>query len=187
MIVYIAVNKSNGKRYIGATKHSLSHRKRGHWSDANGRNYCRKFGSALRKYGPDGFEWRVLATCSSLQEMATEEMRLIAEMKPEYNITLGGQGIFGVPYTDERRAKLSKSLTGRRMKPAQRSKNAELLAQLRVKRHRSVVCLDDGKMYASCKEASEFYGVTHSNIRSVAEGGQATPSTGYLFNFQKCR
>lgn len=183
MIVYAATNKINGKRYIGATKHTISARKARHWYDANGRNLCRVFGAALKKYGVDGFEWAVLKGCSSKEEMFREEIRLISELRPEYNITTGGQGIFGVPYTEERRAKLSRSLTGKKMTPERRVQNALLLDRLRAKCHRAVVCLTDGRFFSSCKDASDFYGVTHSNIRGVAERGQATTKGGLSFAF----
>lgn len=183
MIIYLATNKKNGKRYLGATRHSLAHRRNQHWHDANNRNCCRIFGAALKKYGRDGFEWCVLATCSSLDEMASEEIRLIAEMRPEYNITVGGQGVFGVPYTEARRAKLSKSLTGRKLSPDHRAKNAARLADMRAQRHRAVVCLNDGVFYASCKDAAHTYSITHSNVRAVAEGGQATTKGGLSFHF----
>lgn len=81
MIIYQATNRSNGKRYIGATKHSIRHRSTGHWHDANGRNFCRIFGAALRKYGRDGFDWEVLVRCSSKEEMVREEVRLIDGLK----------------------------------------------------------------------------------------------------------
>ncbi len=181
MIIYIATNKVNGKRYIGATKHSLTHRRTGHWHDANGRNYCRIFGAALKKYGRDGFGWCVLKTCNSKEEMLLEEVRLIAEMKPEYNITLGGQGIIGVPYTDERRAKLSASLKGRKLSPERRARASEILRSFSPMHNKPVVCLNDGKFFPSCKSAAAFYGLTHGNIRSVTRGGQATTGGGLSF------
>lgn len=185
MIIYLATNKINGKRYLGATKNSLKHRSTAHWYDAHGRNCCRIFGAALRKYGRDGFDWQILMQCGSKEELMREEIRLIAEMKPEYNITSGGQGIIGVPYTDERRAKLSKALKGRKMTSEQRIANAALMKRLNIRHHKSVVCLNDGRFYQSCKEASEFYGVTHGNIRSVTRGEQATTKGGLSFALSK--
>jgi predicted transcriptional regulator len=182
MIVYIATNKLNGKRYIGATRHSVEYRRARHIYDSKNKNLCRVFGAALRKYGDDGFVWNILAECSSREEMMREEVRLIAEMKPEYNITIGGQGVLGVPYTDERRAKLSKALKGRKMTPAQRAANLILMRRLSVQHQRPIVCLTDGRFFASCKEACEFYGITSSNIRSVAAGEQAT-TKGLSFAF----
>ena len=184
MIVYQATNRINGKRYIGATTKSLTHRRTGHWHDANGRNYCRVFGAALRKYGRDGFDWTILVRCSSKEEMSREEIRLIAELKPEYNITIGGQGIFGVPYTEERRAKLSKSLTGKKLSPERRKQAIQQLALQRQKRQRPVVCLNDGNFFLSCQLAADFYGMQQKNVYVVAIGEQAK-SKGLTFAFSK--
>jgi predicted transcriptional regulator len=184
MIIYIATNKINGKRYIGATSRSVEHRRARHIYDSKNKNFCRIFGAALRKYGDDGFVWNVIAECSSKEEMMKEEIRLIAEMKPEYNITTGGQGVFGVPYTSERRAKLSKALKGRKMTPEQRVANLIVMRKLSVRHRRPVVCLTDGRFFTSCKEAAAFYGITHGNVRSVAGGGQAK-TKGLAFSFSK--
>ncbi len=58
---------------------------------------CTKFCNALRKYGEDAFSWTVLVTLKTHGEALAEEMRLIAELKPEYNLSLGGEGNSGIP------------------------------------------------------------------------------------------
>lgn len=55
MIVYLATNTLNGKRYIGATKGTLKERRRRHRWEAKNRPYCRVFHAALRKYGEAAF------------------------------------------------------------------------------------------------------------------------------------
>lgn len=185
-IVYIATNSINGHRYIGATKHDIPHRRRKHFSDAKAkRPYCRVFNAAIRKYGETSFVWEVVFRSVSIDDVMREEIRLIAEMKPEYNITAGGRGLIGLPRTKEWLEKMSIAARGKKLSPAHRASNAVRLQVLREKRHRSVVCLNDGKFYASCKDAAEAYGITHSNIRSVAEGGQATTKGGLSFHFSK--
>lgn len=170
MIIYLATNKINGKRYIGATRHSIAHRRMGHWRDANGRNFCRKFGAALKKYGLENFDWEVLKTCESKEEMISDEIRLIAELKPEYNITIGGQGIVGIPYTEERRAKLSKSLTGRKKSRSELEKLLRSLEKAWVKNKKSIFCLTDGRFFGSVNEAAAFYNIRPSDISHVIAG-----------------
>jgi hypothetical protein len=182
-VVYLATNSINGKRYIGATKHTIAHRRMKHFADASGpRPVCRAFYAAIRKYGEDSFVWSQLVECATSADAMKEEIRLIAEMKPEYNITSGGQGVLGVPYTQERREKLSKSLKGRKMTPAQRAANAIWMKKLSLLKQRQVVCLTDGRFFESCKEACEFYGITSPNIRSVLTGNQAV-TKGLAFAF----
>ena len=55
------------------------------------------FHAAIRKYGESAFQWVELLKCESLKAAMDKEIELIAELKPEYNITRGGQGIVGVP------------------------------------------------------------------------------------------
>ena len=64
-------------------------------------------------------------------------------------------------------------MKGRKLSPERRAANAVHLRSLALTRHKSVVCLTDGKFFQSIKSAAEFYGLTHGNIRSVTSGLQA--------------
>lgn len=59
-IIYSWKNNTNGKRYIGQTKHS-EQRKRNHIHEAMEKNSDYYFHRALRKYGQDSFTYEVLA------------------------------------------------------------------------------------------------------------------------------
>lgn len=50
--LYMHVNKTNGKFYIGQTKHSYLSR----WKNGGGYGSCSRFAKAIKKYGWDGFE-----------------------------------------------------------------------------------------------------------------------------------
>lgn len=90
-VVYMATNVIDGKRYIGATKHTLDIRKDKHLHNAFRANRdCGYFYAALRKHGADNFDWRLLKQCNSVDEAFSEEVRFIADLKPEYNLTTGG-------------------------------------------------------------------------------------------------
>jgi group I intron endonuclease len=113
-IVYLATNRVNGKRYVGVTGRGFDFRRRQHETAPNSKTVtCRYFHAAIKKYGPDAFEWSVLATCETFHSALAEEVRLIAEMKPEYNLTAGGQGATGAVFSEERRAKISAALLGK--------------------------------------------------------------------------
>lgn len=96
--VYQATNIANGHRYIGFTSIGLEKRRRAHFAKANNSREkgCPKFHNALRKYGKDAFVWQVLAAFDTASEALAEEVRIIAETHPEYNITTGGEGKPGV-------------------------------------------------------------------------------------------
>lgn len=85
-MIYLVTNTINGKRYIGKTTQTLERRWYQHCKNAEyGHNtYLYK---AIRKYGKDSFT--VERLCDGLDE---EEVKLIADVKPEYNMTSGGDG-----------------------------------------------------------------------------------------------
>jgi group I intron endonuclease len=112
-VVYLATNRLNGKRYIGVTSRGLAARRRQHETAPNGRAVtCRYFHAAVKKYGPDAFDWAVLATCDTFESALLEEVRLISKIKPEYNLTTGGQGAKGAVFSKERRERIASAKRG---------------------------------------------------------------------------
>ncbi len=93
-IVYIARNLLTGGEYIGATNGGLKSRLRGHRFAVN-RGSNLRFHNALRKYGESNFSFCVLEKCDDLNSALEREIALIAERKPLYNLTKGGQGALG--------------------------------------------------------------------------------------------
>lgn len=102
--IYVLRNKVNGKCYIGKSVR-LDRRSKEH-----------KFASTLRgrvlrrayeKYGKDNFEFTVLERCA--EEVCYErEEHYIATLKPEYNMTAGGEGRRG-PMPEETKALLAQA------------------------------------------------------------------------------
>jgi group I intron endonuclease len=114
-LVYVATNLVNGKRYIGVTV-NLDERRLSHCGAAR-QGTKRYFPHAIRKYGEEMFRFRVLKRCADMVEAFAEEQRLIGILKPEYNMTAGGEGTVGVKrppgYINPRRGKPS-PLRGRK-------------------------------------------------------------------------
>ena len=104
-IIYKAVNKLNGRIYIGLTTRSLDVRIAEHLRDPRS---C-IFGNALRKYGVLSFEFSVVDTGESREILAEKEMYWIRQydcVKPNgYNLTEGGEGTLNP--SAETRAKMS--------------------------------------------------------------------------------
>ena len=123
-VVYLILNKVNGKPYVGQTTRPLDRRFLEHAT-------CKKtiIGKAIQKYGRENFYCGVIKTCASKTEMDTWEKFLIILLKTKvpygYNITDGGEGTIGYICTDETRAKKSAALKGR-------PKSAEHRANLSV-------------------------------------------------------
>lgn len=102
-VVYIAINIMNGKRYVGVTQKTLHQRRRQHFKHAFAEGRKVKFHCALRKYGKENFQWAILAEYKRWEDALAGEIYFIAEMKPEYNMTPGGEG-----NTSPRRSNLRK-------------------------------------------------------------------------------
>lgn len=102
--VYMHVNKTNQKKYIGYTSKSLNIR----WGK-NGNRYYKEsqtyFFNAIKKYGWDNFEHIILAEVETLNEARALEKQYIKTYHtciydPEcwgYNMTFGGEGTFKYP------------------------------------------------------------------------------------------
>jgi group I intron endonuclease len=104
MIIYRAINLTNGKTYIGKTITPLLTRKKRHLYDAKkGSGYL--FHMAIRKYGDDGFAWDVIDNClfaESLPDLERYYIKLYNSKSPfGYNLTDGGEGLFN-PTADVR-------------------------------------------------------------------------------------
>jgi hypothetical protein len=155
--VYQATNLVNGKRYIGVTARRLDQRIWLHRS-ATRRGSTSPFHCALRKYGIDLFRFSVLLVCADTDADA-KEIRLIASLKPEYNVALGGRlGPSIKIYTPEVRAKMA-------AKAAARFHNyADYMAMGPRVSARPVMCWEDGLIYDSASAAARAYEIPKSQI-----------------------
>lgn len=156
-LTYRAVNLVNGESYVGMTGRSLAGRRSGHKGAMLDKKKSRPmfFTLALRKYGFDMFRFTLLKRYETKAEMVADEIRLIALWKPEYNIGPGGEG--GVAPPAEQFAKF---MAGRE--------------RASVNRRRPVICLSDGRVFDSGKEAAAHYGVSRSGICLVLNGTRAS-------------
>lgn len=268
-IVYRATNSVNGHTYIGFTTRGLKHREKHH-------RYVAKLGkghllqAALRKYGDDAISFEVMAEFEDRDLALIYEQEAIAKYKPEYNISLGGEGrtgpmteahkqalsrankgqglgrkgtphteetkrrlrevnlgnknmlghkhtdeakakisainkgrpspFKGVPRTEETKAKMSAAQKGRpsiwkgskrnygpkvsaalKGKPWERTEArlaalAVSLPKAREAQRKPVMCVNDGRVFASSIEAGAFYGLRPNLIRLQIKRGQKTRS-----------
>jgi len=97
--IYQTINKKNGKSYIGKTI-NFEKRKKQHIICAIRRNIKSYFYNAIRKYGKENFEWKILfeGECHP-NKLNSLEIFFIAyydAQKPNgYNMTNGGEGVNG--------------------------------------------------------------------------------------------
>ena len=92
-VVYIHMNKVNGKVYVGITCQKPSRR----FSKGNGYRECPKFWNAIKKYGWNGFLHIIYRTGLTEKEAKELEIELISsyksfDIKYGYNTSKGGDG-----------------------------------------------------------------------------------------------
>ncbi|MBO5706421.1 MAG: GIY-YIG nuclease family protein [Bacteroidaceae bacterium] len=90
MIIYLATNMVNGKRYVGQTIRPLKER----WKDhcrVKDNNY---FHRAIQKYGPENFSVKIIDTAETATELDEKEAFWIKELNTlfphGYNLKEGG-------------------------------------------------------------------------------------------------
>lgn len=106
--VYLIMNKINGKGYVGKTKRVLSQRLKEHVQHAKLDHIEMPLYAAIRKYGIDAFEIKILQECSTPEDLNVAEKEWIKNLgtfEHGYNATLGGDGVSGwSPSTEHRQS-----------------------------------------------------------------------------------
>ena len=112
--MYLAVNKVNGKSYVGVTRLELSQRMSLHFN-ASIKDKCKhqKFARAIVKYGRENFHASIIGNFDTFKKALAAEIVEIERRKPEYNITKGGEGTLGYRHSAEKLAEIKKKLKGR--------------------------------------------------------------------------
>jgi group I intron endonuclease len=114
MEVYLVTNKVNGKQYVGQTVYTLKRRWSSHGSDVKRNRGPHALVHAIVKYGKENFSIKTLRFCKTREELNSIEKHFIMKLKTKapngYNITDGGDGTLGVPYTDVQLEKFRKTI-----------------------------------------------------------------------------
>lgn len=114
--VYLITNTATGERYVGVTSMSVAIRWGQHkWKAMNAPNT--KFYHSLAKHGPEAFEVTALATVLDAKDGSYVERMVIADRKPEYNMTNGGEHTVGRKLTAEAVAKIRAGNLGKKRSP----------------------------------------------------------------------
>ena len=136
-IIYVHINKINGKAYVGQTTQTLSNR----WGNGSLYSTCTHFYHAIQKYGWDNFEHKVLECGLDLDELNQREAYWIEyydSIENGYNLRPGGDNH---QLTEEHKNKI-------------RTANAKLSGH-------PVICINTGKIYDSVNAAKRDTGAEH--------------------------
>lgn len=171
-ILYMASNRINGKRYVGATTASLRERMHQH-RRAAAKNADTVFLRAIRKYSFDAFEFFILSRFDTSDGAFHAEKRVIALLNPEYNTSEGGLG--GSPWKGKKRSQETKDKIRQAKIGCKAPEATWLMRKTRIdncqkaakSRRKVVICVTDGNEFESCTKAAEFYGLDKACISSV--------------------
>jgi len=146
-------NLTNGKMYVGITGKGAAHR----WS--KGYRHCTKFNHAIKKYGWDGFDHRVLVDNITKEEAEEIEKNLISDLMLQcdeygYNIQNGGDA---PKMTKETKKKISEANMGHGYRGGGNPK-------------RPVLCVETGQIFESCGDAARWCGSNSSHISNACRG-----------------
>lgn len=159
--VYIHINKINGKKYIGITSKLPEER----WNKGYG--YCRNkhFFSAIKKYGWDSFDHKILATNLTADEAGTMEKHFIKKYNSNnpdygYNICAGGETNI---LPKESLDKISIANKGRKM-----SNEAMINRSKNPPKAKAVIC--ENKEFVSITDCAKYYNINPTVMRKWLTG-----------------
>lgn len=189
----------NGKMYVGQT--SLDPEKR--WAGGRGYAKCTYIYRAIKKYGWDNFRHDIICVVHSRELANLFEQYYIAKYKTfseeyGYNLTMGGSGVVGCKWDEERkkarsesirgenngmygrhhsdasRRKMSEKLSGRELSPEMKKLRASYLLKSIENSKLSVRQIDsEGNIvatYCSIAEAASKTGTNRTGIVNCVRG-----------------
>lgn len=196
--VYMHVNRSNGKRYVGITsKSNPNHR----WNSGRGYKENTHFNSAIEKYGWDAFDHIIISDGLDAEEAKNMECALISQWNTKdplfgYNMTAGGDGTQGFYPSEETRKKLSaarrkenlseETLRRRSMSLRGRKFTDEHKRKIGDGNSKAIEMYDKGgnvlDSLRSARDAELKYGISHSHISQCCHGIRQSAG-GYIWKF----
>ena len=118
MEVYLITNTVNDKKYVGITADTIDKRFRKHVNDAMLRKNNMVLHKAIRKYGGNSFEVSLLDIAKTHEQLKDLEYHYIKQYEAKvphgYNLTDGGEGIWGYKFTEEQKNRLSEAHLGQK-------------------------------------------------------------------------
>lgn len=196
----------NGKSYIGITSQYPFWRR---WRGGHGYTGQPKMWHAIQKYGWENVQHEVLSERLTLFEANLIEQEMIAKynsVESGYNISSGGGGTFGIPCSDETKAKIGQANRGKPssdpMRLARYSKEhgawnkgkcltgehyRKVAEERKLRCNKRIACYHPVtheliKVYDSCVQAAVAVGVSKNVISRCAHGGRKT-SAGYEWRY----
>lgn len=192
VLIYMATNQVNGKKYIGQTTKGFNYRKSAHICEALNKKRNYHFHNTIRKYGPEKFSWEILhnyiININDLNRFEVFYIGYYNTFEDGYNLTVGGRN---APLSEESKRKISESRKGisipeetrRKISRSTKGEKSAHYGKKYSKEHRrriskarlgkftgknnsaaKPVIIND-KYFDAIKDAAKFLGVFHCTVR----------------------
>lgn len=207
--IYTITNKTDNKIYVGQTMRDVEER----WKDhLKKRSNCRYLSSAIKKYGVDNFEFKLVCITfdNQLNDMEIKYIEKYNCLVPNgYNLRIGGNN---GKHHAETKQKITESLKMRYKnglihprsqlgiphseitkkkisesnKGIPKSKEAINKGVISRRKYKTIQFDMEGNRlnsFDSCKEAAEYIGTTKSSINHCCNGKSKT-SMGFVWKYE---
>lgn len=124
--IYMLINLSNGKRYIGSSCNLYNRLHEHLYNLKNNKAHNKHLQSSWNKYGECSFSYEILEYCDRYKQFDREQW-YISEFKPEYNFALQVIANSKRKLTNEEKQKISSTLK-------QKYANGEIVAYNQIKK-----------------------------------------------------
>jgi len=173
MYLYKVVNTISGSIYIGITKNAVNKRFNSHKCAAK-RGDKNKFYDAIRSYGINNFELKILNSYSNIEELYKAERNTIKCFKQAgynlYNILEGGASYFPIVDKEAWKAKLKQKRKGRKPSLGMKhtKENKRLFSKVSNKYWKDNKLYDENEIVKySFKEAKEKFGISKTHYYRI--------------------
>ncbi len=183
MIIYKITNTINNKIYIGQTIQSFKNRLNEHKKKMRNGSKSPLY-DALRKYGIENFEFKIIDTAVNQQELDSKEIFYIKQFNSRYpsgyNLTDGGAGTFNYRHTQKDKLRMKKLKEGmflgennpfygkhhtteqkEKWKKDRKGRKLSEEWKLKISKTRKrikIINIDTGEVFASARDAARYYG-----------------------------
>lgn len=209
MLIYKITNKLDGKIYIGQTIKTAEARFKQHCYKSKAVMYI---GRAIRLHGKENFSLEVVEYCSSYEEMNQKEEYYIqhfSSLFPNgYNIEMGGLNFkrargtrTGCKLTDETKLKMSLAAKGKPRSPEYRAKISKSLSGRKLSEERinamrgkrvgepkkgyPVLHIPTGKVFDSVSEACRILELPLIYVHKVLKSGDKKSKYNNILKYVK--
>ena len=169
--IYRITNIKTNDTYIGQSKR-VERRIPYHFQSNYQKFHSKKVRNDIEKYGKEGFKVELIEECRE-EDLLKREAYHIAREKPTYNSIYVGH-----PVSEESRAKISRSLTGKKQPEEVKEKRRKsilerhkIYPQLNLG-HRKKCRLDTGEVFESVKATAAHLGCHPSSVTHALKHGQ---------------